>query len=169
MRSEIFIRRNDGKLVRQYRALDGNVYKSKGEADIADWMLLNGIDYRYEDPYPVDTRSAEYRGQYRPDFHIPGTDVYIEYFGVDRRGRVDPRWESRHGMDPSVEYREGMEWKRRTHKENGTDLVELYAFQRSNGTLEDSLKRQLRRRGIRRASWLERMRIRRDIRKGVRA
>ena len=168
MRSEIVYLRDDGSVVRLYRGLDGREYKSMGEADIADWMLLNGIDYRYEDPYIVDTRTPDYPGQYRPDFHIPGTNVYIEYWGINRRGQVRPGTKSRHGLDPSVEYRQGMEWKRRTHSENDTDLVELYSFRRSGGHLEKDLKRQLRKRGIRPAPWLERMRIRRDLRQARR-
>ncbi len=158
-------RRRDGRYVTLYRGLDGNAYKSKGEADIADWLLLNGIDYRYEDPYRVDTRDGEY-GQYRPDFHIVGTDTYIEYFGIDRKGRVPPYFQSRHGLDPSVEYRDGMRWKRDTHKANGSNLVELYSYQRSDGNLERSLKRQLSRQGIRRAGLIDRLRIRRAIGRG---
>ena len=149
---------------RSYTGLDGRAYKSKGEAQVADWLFLNGVPYRYEEPYPVDTRNSEYRTQYRPDFHIPSTDVYIEYWGVNRKGRVDPRWGSRHGLDPSIEYREGMEWKRRLHRDNGTELVELYSWQRQDGTLERSLRRQLRRRGVKRAPWVQRMRMRRAMR-----
>ena len=147
-----------------YTGLDGRAYKSKGEAQVADWLFLNGVPYRYEEPYPVDTRDPDYRKQYRPDFHIQGTGVYIEYWGVDRRGRVDPRWKSRRGLDPSVEYREGMEWKRGVHRDNGTELVELYSWQRQDGTLERSLRRQLRRRGVKRAPWVQRMRMRRAMR-----
>lgn len=151
-----------------FYGLDGMAYKSKGEADIANWLLLNGIPYSYEDPYIVDTRNEKYRGQYHPDFHIPDTDVYIEYYGINRKGKVAPYFTSKTGRDPSIEYREGMEWKRQVHKENGTRLVELYSYQRSNGTLEKKLRRQLARRGVKRAPLMERMRIRRKIKTNLR-
>lgn len=61
--------------------------KSFGEADIANYLAVNGIPYRYEESYKVDTNDSRY-GQYHPDFHITGTDIYIEYFGTDRDGNV---------------------------------------------------------------------------------
>lgn len=127
--------------------LDGTVVKSMGEADIANWLFMHGIPYVYEEPYPVDTRTSEY-GQYRPDFRISGTDVYIEYFGVDRQGRVAPFMRSVHGDDPSEEYRRSMEWKRETHDWNGTRLISLYAYQRSEDSLLDELEKSLRMNGV---------------------
>ncbi len=102
---------------------------------------MHGIDYVYEDRYGV--------GNYRPDFHIPGTDVWIEYWGVNAEGRVPPWFEGHGGLDPSVSYRESMEWKRDLHRRRGTDLIELYSWQKRDGTLDRELGRQLRKRGIR--------------------
>ena len=127
--------------------LDGKTVKSLGEADIANWLYMHDIPYAYEEPYPVDTRTSEY-GQYHPDFHIRDTNVYIEYFGVDRRGNVAPFMKSNHGNDASAEYRAGMEWKARTHSENGTTLIPLYSYQRSDDSLLDELEKGLRNTGV---------------------
>ena len=128
--------------------LDGKTVKSLGEADIANWLYMHDIPYAYEEPYPVDTRTSEY-GQYHPDFHVNGTNVYIEYFGVDRQGNVAPFMKSNHSEDASAEYRAGMEWKIRTHSENGTVLIPLYSYQRSEDILLDELEKGLRSAGVR--------------------
>lgn len=52
------------------------------------------------------------------------------------------------GGDPSEEYRQGMEWKRSVHAANGTTLIELFAYQRSDGELEDVLEKELRDHGV---------------------
>ncbi len=122
--------------------LKGERVKSFGEADIANYLAINGIPYVYEEPYSIDTTDSEY-GQYCPDFHIAGTNVYIEYFGIDRSGSV-ARFMIDRNPDAAEEYRNGMEWKKRIHRENGTVLVDLYAYERSEGTLIDSLESKLK-------------------------
>lgn len=126
--------------------LNGEKVKSFGEADIANYLAINGIPYTYEDAYCVDTADSEY-GQYHPDFHLNDTDIYIEYFGTDREGNVAKFMTDR---DPNAaeEYRNGMEWKRRIHADNGTKLVELFAYERSEGTLLDKLESELEKRQI---------------------
>ena len=107
-------------------SVDGRRYKSRGEAAIADWLLYSGIPFEYEPRYHGNTHGS----RYRPDFRVSGTDVYIEYFGTDEDGNVPPYFSLTSG-----EYAEGIEWKRRIHSENGTHMVELYAWQYSDGTL----------------------------------
>lgn len=127
--------------------MNGERVKSFGEAEIADRLRLLGVGYEYEAAYSVDTRTSEH-GQYHPDFHITGTDIYIEYFGIDRQGNVAPFIRSSTDENPSEKYRMSMEWKRTLHRENGTRLIELFAYQRSDGDLLDSLEEQLRRCGV---------------------
>ena len=124
--------------------LNGETVKSYGEADIANHLMAMGIPYGYETPYPVDTRDVDHV-QYRPDFHIEGTDVYIEYFGIDRDGDVAPFMAGKNG---SRDYLDQMEWKRNLHQENGTRLISLYAYQRSEGTLIENLDSELDRLGV---------------------
>jgi DNA helicase-4 len=126
--------------------LKGERVKSFGEADIANYLAMNGVPYTYEGSYRVDTADSRY-GQYHPDFHIDGTDIYIEYFGTDRNGNVAKFMIDR---DPNAaeEYKSGIEWKRQTHRKNGTHLIELYAYERSEGTIFDKLESELRSSGI---------------------
>ncbi len=119
---------------------NGETVKSFGEKHVADYLAMHGIDYIYEDAFGI--------GNYHPDFHIIGSNVWIEFWGIGRRGNVPP-WFDGGGIDPSIAYREAMEWKRRVHKECGTDLIELYSYQRSDGTLDENLSRQLKQYGVR--------------------
>ena len=121
--------------------LNGEKVKSTGEADIANYLAMNGIPYVYEDAYCVDTSDSEH-GRYYPDFHIVGTDIYIEYFGIDRSGNVAKFMIDEH-PDASEKYKEGMEWKRETHAENNTRLIELFYYEKAEGTLFDKLEEKL--------------------------
>ncbi len=122
--------------------LNGEKVKSFGEADIANYLAINNIPYQYEESYLVDTNDSQY-GQYHPDFHITGTDIYIEYFGTDRNGNV-AKFMIDDNPNASEEYQEGIEWKRQIHKANNTELIELYAYDRAEGELQSKLETSLR-------------------------
>lgn len=126
--------------------LNGEKVKSFGEADIANFLAINGIPYTYEDPYPVDTSDGKH-GHYHPDFHIDGTNIYIEYFGTDRYGNV-AKFMIDANPNAAEEYRWSMEWKRAIHRSNNTKLIELFAYNRSEGTLLDDLKMKLEKYGV---------------------
>lgn len=123
------------------QALLGEWLKSFEELLIADWLTLNGIKYEYEHPYEHKTASRQ-RRQYKPDFHLPQSGVYIEHFGIDKQGRTAP------GIDPRA-YRDGIRWKRQLHKSHGTTLVETYSYERREGTLFQELDRKLQAVGVR--------------------
>lgn len=57
------------------QALDGNLYRSRLEARLADWLYTSQISYKYEMPYPLP-----YNRLY--DFYLPIFDVYIELDGM---------------------------------------------------------------------------------------
>ncbi len=84
---ETYVRDNE------FRTLNGEKVKGYQELLIANSMYLNGIPYAYEDPY-VTKRRIEIGFDYRPDFHIKDSEIYIEHFGVDRNGHtrsdIDP-------------------------------------------------------------------------------
>ena len=92
--------------------LKGERVKSFGEADIANCLAMDGIPYTYEESYCVDTADSMY-GQYHPDFHIDGTNIYIEYFGIDRSGNV-AKFMTDRNPNAAEEYKNGIEWKRRS-------------------------------------------------------
>lgn len=118
------------------------VVKSYGEMDIANFLTQHGIRYIYEYPYEIDTRTEEY-GQYHPDFYLPDHKIYIEYFGINREGEVPPYFEAKGTMTATEAYQASMEWKRMTHLENQTTMIECFAYEKFEGVLLDSLKEKL--------------------------
>ena len=122
------------------RALNGRLLKSYEECEIANWLVTHGVPFEYEHPYEVDTATAEYR-QYKPDFHLPEQNLYIEHWGVDRNGSPAPF------MDRE-RYLSKMEWARGLHAEHGNNLVETYSWERKDGVLLTSLAAKLREHGL---------------------
>ena len=119
--------------------LRGEKVKSYGEVIIANFLYLNGVNYEYEYPYKVDTRT-KYYSQYYPDFYLVDSDIYIEYFAIDKYGRV-PSW-FKNG------YVEQMRWKRNLHKNNNTKMIESYYYENIDGTLVQHLKNNLIKNGV---------------------
>lgn len=122
--------------------VNNETVKSYGEMDIANFLTQNGIQYIYEHPYEIDTRTREF-GQYRPDFYLPDYKIYIEYFGINRNGEVPSYFKPANGMTASEAYRASMEWKRELHRENQTNLIECYAYEKLEGDLLEKLKEKL--------------------------
>ncbi|MEO5647085.1 MAG: UvrD-helicase domain-containing protein [Chitinophagaceae bacterium] len=56
-----------------YTTLKGEKVKSKSERDIADWLFRHNVKYSYE---PV-VNFKDFN--FRPDFHIPQADLYLEH------------------------------------------------------------------------------------------
>lgn len=121
--------------------------KSYGELDIANFLTQNGIRYEYEKAYPVNTATDEY-GQYHPDFYLPDYDIWIEYFGINRKGEVPSYFEAKGDMTPSETYRQGMEWKRELHRGNETILIETYAYEKLEECLLINLAERLKQHGV---------------------
>ena len=120
--------------------LNGEKVKSFEELLIADWLNLNGIEYEYEIPYEVKT-SSRLRNQYRPDFFIKEKGIYLEHFGIGKKGETAP------GID-NEEYHRGIKWKRETHQINNTILIETYSWERQEGKLLVKLEKKLNSHGI---------------------
>jgi DNA helicase-4 len=116
----------------QIRSLKGDLVKSYEECSIANLLYLNGVEYEYEPYYEVDTATREHR-QYKPDFYLPESELYIEHFGIDKHGNTAPYVDWR-------KYHDDMKWKRETHRENHTTLIETYSWWSSEGVLLDRLE-----------------------------
>lgn len=125
----------------------GEVVKSYGEMDIANFLFQNDIEYMYEKTYEKDTRTAEF-GQYRPDFYLPEYGVYIEYYGINKNGQVPTYFEGTSEMTATERYQRTIDWKRRLHKENGTVLIECYAYEKWEGILLKELEGRLEEKGV---------------------
>jgi len=131
---ERFIRDNE------YRSLSGDLVRGYQELLIANWLYLNGIPFEYEAQYVTKVR-VDIGYDYKPDFYIKDTDIYIEHFGVDRLGNT------RADID-SVAYNKGIDSKRELHLEHETQLIETFHYDWCEGCLEASLERQLKELGV---------------------
>ncbi len=109
--------------------------KSHQELVICNYLTLNGIRYLYEEPYEIKTWTID-KGQYQPDFYLPDYGIYIEHFGIDRNNKTAP-------FINNKEYLEGIEWKRKQHKANGTILIETYSYEFTENNLLKRLKEKL--------------------------
>ena len=123
----------------ELRTLSGVLVKSFEELEIANYLTEHGVEFRYEDPYETATATQQHR-QYQPDFFLPGHDIYIEHFALDRNGRPPPGWRG---------YAEGVEWKRTIHRQRGSTLVETHSWQYRQGVLLETLRRRLEEAGVR--------------------
>jgi len=115
--------------------------KSNQEVQIANWLFLNGVNYRYEDAYTGSATGNTERRVYKPDFFLPDYDIYIEHFGVNKNGDTAP-WV------PKDQYLSDMKWKKDLHAENKTTLVETYSFEFMEGTVFDTLAWNLSKLGV---------------------
>lgn len=129
------------------KTINGISVKSYGEMDIANFLWQNQVVFEYERPYRFLTATEDYR-QYQPDFYLPEYDVYIEYFGINRKGKVSDAFSGKNGKIASQAYSEGMRWKRRIHKEHNTKLVECFAYEKFEDTLLDELSQRLINQGV---------------------
>jgi DNA helicase-4 len=94
----------------------------------------------YEADYEIQTASREYR-QYQPDFYLPDYGIYIEHFGINKKGETAPYVNQN-------KYLEQMEWKRGIHKRNQTKLIETFSYEKSEGILLSNLEQTLKRHGV---------------------
>ena len=97
-----------------FRTYRGETVRSEGERAIADWLYLNGIEYRYEQPYCHDVADSNHR-QYRPDFYYPQIDVWHEHWALGADGRPPASFR---------DYEKSMQWKKEIHHRHGTRLIE---------------------------------------------
>lgn len=129
--------------------------KSEEEKKICAWLVHNGIDFEYEEPYYYEATDPDHK-QYKPDFKINfikngvPSYFYYEHFGIDKKGNV-PLWfkSKQGGYDvANRKYIEGIAWKRNTHREKNTLLIETTSAMFHDGTIFDKLKEQLVRNGV---------------------
>ena len=129
-----YIRDND------FRTLSGEKVRGYQELQIANFLHVNQIPYEYEKQY-VTKRRIDVGFDYRPDFHLTDSDIYIEHYGVDRKGNTRP------DIDAKT-YNNSIREKRNLHQECGTTLIETYHYEWQEKTLLPQLKAKLASAGI---------------------
>lgn len=127
--------------------LDNINVKSTEEVMIANFLLKNGIVYKYEEKYSIDTSNSEY-GQYRPDFYLPNYNIWIEHFAIDENNNVPPFFEGKNGKTAKQIYNDSIKWKREIHSKNNTVLIETYSYEHKNGKLLENLEKKLKAKGV---------------------
>ena len=120
-------------------SLNGDVVASYGECVISNFLKLNGVNYVYERSYPFPTTKG--KRQYQPDFYLSDYDIYLEHWGVDKKGNTAPHVDKE-------EYLGRMEFARATHAANNTVLIETYYHQQQDGNLVEVLDRLLKLKGV---------------------
>jgi DNA helicase-4 len=131
---EAYVRDNE------FRTMNGEKVKGYQELLIANFLYMNQILYEYEAAY-VSKRRIDIGFDYKPDFHISDTSIYIEHFGIDREGNT------RADID-SKKYNASIKNKHELHKEFETTLVETFHYEWCESTLLTGLKNQLTELGV---------------------
>ena len=60
--------------------------------------------------------------------------IYIEHFALNEDGNPPPQWSG---------YADGVVWKRQTHQQHGTALIETFSWEHQQGVWRASLREQL--------------------------
>ena len=119
----------------ELRALSGDLVKSFAELDIANFLFFNGVKFEYEKRY---LRVPE---RYQPDFYLTDYGIWLEHFGIDKKGNTAPYIDRQ-------KYHSEMEWKRGIHTQYKTPLLETYSWQKSDGILTRKLNKLLKEAGV---------------------
>lgn len=123
------------------KTLKGELVKSYGELQIANFLALNNINYEYETNYKYETADKKH-SQYKPDFYLTDYDIYLEYFAVNEFWQV-PNW-----FKEGDQYLIDIEWKRNLHNLHNTKMIECYAYENIQDTLIDNLISKLEKEGV---------------------
>lgn len=121
--------------------------KSYCELEIANFLYSNGISYTYEKNYEYDLADEGHSG-YKPDFYLDDYGIYIEFFAVNKEGRVPDWFTAEKGKTPTETYMDGIKWKRKTHRNYNTTLVEVSYADKQCGRLRENLKDKLLKLGV---------------------
>lgn len=125
-------------LKKNRHTLQGETVKSLEEVIIANFLYLNGVNYKYEAKYPYESPD-KFRKSYRPDFYLPDFDIYIEHFGITKDNETP--WLSK---IEEKKYIDDMRWKQEFHRQNNTTLIETYSYYNREGRLLSELERKLK-------------------------
>ena len=122
--------------------------KSLEEVKIANYLFLNGVNYKYEEPYQHPTADNIY-AQWKPDFYLPDYDIYIEHFALIDKDNNVPHWfSSTNGISAKDKYNSDITWKRSTNSKFETTLIETYSYENKADVLLTNLKSKLESVGV---------------------
>ena len=117
--------------------------RSAQEVQIANFLYLNQIDYKYERPYEYHILKS--RKPYTPDFTITQGDkvAYLEHFGITEDGR-----NNRYNEEQLSRYKQEINDKVRLHKKHNTELIYTFSGYSDGRSLLEHLKENLESHGF---------------------
>ena len=120
----------------EIRSLRGDRVNSFEQAEIANFLYINGVQYEYDALYEHDTEQHRTL-QYRPHFLLTDHGIYIEHFMLDAAGETPP-------FIDRDSYHNTIHRTRTRHRRHGTTLIEIYTHQSSGGALAETLGHALK-------------------------
>ncbi|MGQ4876574.1 MAG: UvrD-helicase domain-containing protein, partial [Promethearchaeia archaeon] len=124
---------------KKYTTLNNIEVKSISEKDIANFLFIHGIKFRYEPLVEWADHDEDFDKEYHPDFYLPEYDIYIEHWGLNRDFEV-PEWFTL----TSKEYCQKREWKLAQFEKHQKLLIETWEYERIEGNLISNLKSKLK-------------------------
>lgn len=118
--------------------IQNELLRSIQEVEIANFLYLNNIDYKYEMIYPFNIEYS--RKPYTPDFFIKQGDreAYIEHFGISEDGK-----NFLYSDDQLETYKKAIKDKIQLHRSHGTTLLYTFAAYKDKRSLVEHLKETL--------------------------
>lgn len=112
--------------------------RSAQEVSIANFLYLNGVEYRYEKPYQYNILRAH--KPYTPDFTLKQGDkiAYLEHFGITEDGR-----NNRYSPEQLERYKAVINDKVLLHRQHKTDLIYTFSAYNDGRPMLEHLKEQL--------------------------
>lgn len=102
-----------------YYSLNGFQVKSKAEKEIMDCLLTYKINGE-----PIQVKYEPDVGDFKPDFHLPQYDVFLEHWAITKNSEV-PKWFNQ----STEEYRKSMDFKRNWFSEHKKTLIETFSYE----------------------------------------
>ena len=117
--------------------------RSAQEVQIANFLYINQIDYKYERPYEYHILKS--RKPYTPDFTITQGDkvAYLEHFGITEDGK-----NNRYNEEQLSRYKQEINDKVRLHKKHNTELIYTFSGYSDGRSLLEHLNENLESHGF---------------------
>ena len=123
--------------------IQNEIVRSMQEAQIANFLYLNGINYEYEPLYPYEIPGS--RKPYTPDFLLRQENrlCYLEHFGLSEEGE-----NNRYTKQQLEAYKKAAVEKARLHRRCHTDLIWTFSSYSDGQPLIAHLREQLEKHGF---------------------
>lgn len=117
--------------------------RSAQEVQIANFLYLNQIEYKYERPYEYHILKS--RKPYTPDFTITQGDkvAYLEHFGITEDGK-----NNRYNEEQLSRYKQEINDKVKLHKKHKTELIYTFSGYSDGRSLLEHLRENLEKHGF---------------------